>query len=50
MRNPFLGLGKPEKLKFNMSEFWSRRIDKEHRFVYKIENNSLIIVQCRNHY
>lgn len=49
-REPFTGIGKPEPLKFSMSGCWSRRIDSEHRLVYKIENNNLIILQCLYHY
>jgi len=49
-RNPFDGIGKPEPLKFSMSGFWSRRINSEHRLVYKIQSETLIIVQCRYHY
>lgn len=49
-RNKFEGIGKPEPLKENLSGLWSRRIDNEHRFVYKIENNRLHVVQCRYHY
>ena len=48
-RNKFEGIGKPEPLKENLSGFWSRRIDKEHRLVYKIQDNRLHIVQCRYH-
>ena len=49
-RTPFSGIGKPEALKFNLSGYWSRRIDGEHRLVYKIENNCIIILSCRYHY
>lgn len=49
-RNPFWGLGKPEALKLNLNGYWSRRINQEHRLIYKIENNFVIIVQCRYHY
>ena len=49
-RNKFDGIGKPEPLKENLSGFWSRRIDNEHRFVYKIAENRLHIIQCRYHY
>ena len=49
-RNPFRGIGKPEPLKFSMSGFWSRRINSEHRLVYKIQSETLIVVQCRYHY
>ena len=44
------GIGKPEPLKHELQGFWSRRINKEHRFVYKVENNELIIISCRFHY
>jgi toxin YoeB len=50
MREPFGGIGKPEPLKFDMSGCWSRRITSEHRLVYKVEDDVLIIVQCRYHY
>lgn len=49
-RQPFSGLGDPEPLKHNWSGFWSRRIDREHRLVYKVAEGSIIIVQCRYHY
>lgn len=49
-RNPSSGLGKPQALKGNLSGWWSRRINLEHRLVYKFEANSLIILQCRLHY
>ncbi len=49
-RNKFEGIGKPEPLKENLAGFWSGRIDNEHRFVYKIEENRLHIIQCRFHY
>lgn len=49
-RTPFSGIGKPEPLKDNLKGFWSRRIDKEHRLVYKIEGETLIIAQCKFHY
>ncbi len=50
MRQPFVGLGKPEPLKSNLSGWWSRRITREHRLVYKVENNTVVIFQCRFHY
>ncbi len=50
IRNPFDGIGKPEPLKFEWSGFWSRRINYEHRLVYIIQNEQLIIAQCRYHY
>lgn len=49
-RNGHDGIGKPEQLKGDMSGLWSRRIDETNRFVYYIENDSLIITQCRSHY
>ena len=49
-KTPFMGLGKPEALKLNLSGYWSRRINQEHRLVYKIEDNILYILQCRYHY
>ncbi|MCD4722706.1 MAG: Txe/YoeB family addiction module toxin [Desulfobacula sp.] len=49
-RNKFEGLGKPEPLKHNLSGYWSRRINNEHRIVYKIENDSILIAQLRYHY
>ena len=50
LRHPFQGIGKPESLKFDMSGYWSRRINTEHRLVYKSENDQLVIIQCRYHY
>jgi len=50
MRSPFKGIGKPEPLTKNLSGFWSRRIDDEHRLVYKYENGELFIISCRFHY
>jgi toxin YoeB len=49
-RTPFEGIGKPEPLKHGLSGYWSRRIDDEHRFVYKIEADSLFLAQLRYHY
>ena len=46
----FVGLGDPEPLKHNWSGYWSRRIDREHRLVYRVENENIVIVQCRYHY
>lgn len=50
VRTPFSGIGKPESLKENLNGFWSRKIDNTHRLVYKVENDILIISQCRFHY
>ncbi len=49
-KNPFKGLGKPEPLKGNLKGYWSRRINLEHRLVYRVENNIIIVIQCRFHY
>ena len=49
-RNPFTGLGKPESLKHNHQGYWSRRINDEHRLIYKVEQDKIIIVSCLNHY
>jgi len=48
-RSPFAGIGKAERLNGRPGE-WSRRIDKYHRLIYKIENNEIIIVECGGHY
>lgn len=49
-RTPFEGKGKPEPLKYNLAGFWSRRITEEHRLVYSITNDALLIAACRYHY
>ena len=49
-RNPFEGIGKPEPLKHALAGFWSRRITDEHRMVYGVEEDSLLIAQLRYHY
>ena len=49
-RNPFSGIGKPEPLKHELSGTWSRRINGEHRLVYSLEEDTLIVLQCRYHY
>jgi len=49
-RTPFGGIGKPEPLKNELSGWWSKRIDGEHRLVYRVEDESLIIAQARGHY
>lgn len=49
-RAPFEGIGKPEPLKHNWSGYWSRRINAEHRIVYKVEEDNILIAQCRFHY
>ncbi len=49
-RTPFSGIGKPEPLRGSLSGWWSRRINKEHRLVYRVGEESLLIAQCRYHY
>jgi toxin YoeB len=49
-RTPFEGKGKPEPLKYDLSGYWSRRIDREHRLVYQIQDQKIIIFSCRYHY
>lgn len=49
-RTPFEGTGKPEPLKGDLSGWWSRRLDREHRLVYRAEDDRLLIAQCRFHY
>ncbi len=50
VRSPFTGIGKPEPLREDFSGWWSRRIDEEHRLVYQVRGQDLIIAQCRFHY
>ncbi|MEI6332259.1 MAG: Txe/YoeB family addiction module toxin [Pseudanabaena sp. ELA645] len=50
LRNPFGGIGKPEPLKYELKGFWSRRITDEHRLVYRINEDAVIIVSCKFHY
>ena len=50
LRDPFDGVGKPEPLRGDLSGYWSRRIDDEHRLVYRATESELIIVQARYHY
>ncbi len=49
-REPFTGIGKPEPLKHALAGFWSRRLTDEHRVVYKIEGDAMLIAQLRYHY
>jgi len=49
-REPFDGIGKPEPLKSDLKGYWSRRIDDEHRIVYKVSDNSITIISCKYHY
>ena len=50
LRQPFTGIGKPEPLKENFRGYWSRRINDEHRLVYKVSGDTIIVAQCRYHY
>ena len=50
VRDPFCGMGKPEPLRGNLAGCWSRRIDGEHRLVYLVEDESILIFACRGHY
>ena len=49
-RDPFDGIGKPEPLKFELTVFWSRRITREHRVVYKVVGSEILVLSCRYHY
>ena len=50
LRQPFSGIGKPELLKHDLKGYWSRRINDEHRLVYKVNDEAVIIVSCKYHY
>lgn len=50
MREPFSGIGKPEPLRHALKGYWSRRITEEHRIVYKVEEDSVLLAQLRFHY
>lgn len=49
-RNSFVGIGKPEALKHDLSGYWSRRITDEHRLIYKVTDIAIIIASCKYHY
>lgn len=49
-RNGNLGIGKPEPLKHELSGYWSRRINNQHRLIYKFDDLNIYIVQCKDHY
>lgn len=49
-RDPFVGIGKPEPLRHALAGFWSRRINDEHRMVYRVETDALLLAQLRYHY
>ncbi len=50
LKNPFRGIGKPEPLRHNRQGFWSRRITKEHRLIYKVTKEAIIVIACKYHY
>ncbi len=49
-KGSFAGIGKPEPLKFDLQGYWSRRIDKVHRLVYRVDEKGILILSCRYHY
>lgn len=49
-RNPFEGIGKPEPLKYELSGYWFRRINDEHRLVYEVTDKMILIYSCSEHY
>ena len=49
-KHPFEGIGKPESLKHDLAGFWSRRVTDKHRLVYKITDDEVIAIQCKDHY
>ncbi len=50
LRDPFAGIGKPEQLRHALAGAWSRRIDEEHRLVYLVDGDDIVILQARYHY
>jgi toxin YoeB len=50
LRRPFEGIGKPEPLKGDLSGYWSRRINDEHRLIYTVKDDNVIAIACRYHY
>jgi len=50
LRAPFEGIGKPEPLKENLADFWSRRTDDTHRLVYAVSDSHITVISCRYHY
>lgn len=50
LRDPFSGIGKPEPLRHALAGCWSRRIDEEHRLVYQVDGEDLVVLQARYHY
>jgi toxin YoeB len=50
IETPFKGIGQPEALKYDLKGYWSRRINREHRIVYKVEMDVIYVIQLRGHY
>ncbi len=50
IESPFVGTGKPEPLKYNLTGYWSRRINREHRLVYEVTEEIIIILSAKGHY
>lgn len=50
IEHPFSGTGKPERLKYNLTGMWSRRIDKEHRLIYEVNEGTVFILSAKGHY
>ena len=50
LRQPFIGIGKPEPLKYELQGCWSRRINDEHRLIYQVTEDEIIIIACKYHY
>ena len=50
IKDPYRGIGKPEPLKYQLTGCWSRRINQEHRLVYRIQNEEIQLMSCRYHY
>jgi toxin YoeB len=49
-KTPYQGIAKPEKLMYGLSGYWSRRITKEHRLVYSVDEENIVVLSCRLHY
>ena len=50
LETPYDGIGKPEALKYDLAVYWSRKIDREHRLVDKVDKDTVIIISCKYHY
>jgi len=50
LRHPFTGIDKPEPLKYNTEKYWSRRISDEHRLVYQVLDDIIMVISCNGHY